>query len=169
MYARLDLKTEKLDEAWLKRAFQDLWLDQFVAPPVVDVKPEEVQLLEDGVKQSFAGFRRVGGEAPASADDAVKTESQRTAGKFVKWDKDAGTVLVKEKGKDVLFSVIAEGSVLTRTTVTVKAKPAKLADLQEGQIVVVYWRPAASDPNSPTRCGSVPQSAGDCSPAGGGT
>jgi hypothetical protein len=89
----------------------------------------------------------VGGVVSASADDAVKTESQRTAGKFVKWDKDAGTVLVKEKGKDVLFSVIAEGSVLTRTTVTVKAKPAKLADLQEGQIVVVYWRPAASDPN----------------------
>ncbi len=81
----------------------------------------------------------------ASADEAVKTE--RTAGKFVKWDKDAGTVLVKEKGKDVLFSVIAEGSVLTRTTVTVKAKPAKLGDLQEGQIVVVYWKPAASDPN----------------------
>ncbi|HME69654.1 MAG TPA: hypothetical protein VKM54_07275 [Myxococcota bacterium] len=81
----------------------------------------------------------------ASADEAVKTE--RTAGKFVKWDKDAGTVLVKEKGKDVLFSVIAEGSVLTRTTVTVKAKPAKLDDLKEGQIVVVYWKPGASDPN----------------------
>jgi hypothetical protein len=87
------------------------------------------------------------GVVSASADDEVKTESQRTAGKFVKWDKDAGTVLVKEKGKDVLFGVIAEGSVLTRTTVTVKAKPAKLADLQEGQIVVVYWRPAKSDPN----------------------
>jgi len=81
----------------------------------------------------------------ASADDKAKTE--RTAGKFVKWDKDAGTVLVKEKGKDVLFSVIAEGSVLTRTTVTVKAKPAKLDDLKEGQIVVVYWKPVATDPN----------------------
>ncbi|HTF32456.1 MAG TPA: hypothetical protein VK714_02010 [Myxococcota bacterium] len=81
----------------------------------------------------------------ASADDKTKTE--RTAGKFVKWDKDAGTVLVKEKGKDVLFSVVAEGSVLTRTTVTVKAKPAKLDDLKEGQIVVVYWKPVATDPS----------------------
>lgn len=81
----------------------------------------------------------------ASADDKAKTE--RTAGKFVKWDKDAGTVLVKEKGKDVLFSVVAEGSVLTRTTVTVKAKPAKLDDLKEGQIVVVYWKPVATDPS----------------------
>ena len=65
----------------------------------------------------------------------------------MKWDKDAGTVLVKEKGKDVLFSVVAEGSVLTRTTVTVKAKPAKLDDLKEGQIVVVYWKPVATDPS----------------------
>jgi hypothetical protein len=81
----------------------------------------------------------------ASADDKTKTE--RTAGKFVKWDKDGGTVLVKEKGKDVLFSVVAEGSVLTRTTVTVKAKPAKLDDLKEGQIVVVYWKPVATDPS----------------------
>ncbi len=81
----------------------------------------------------------------ASADEKGKTE--RTAGKFVKWDKEAGTVLVKEKGKDVLFNVVAEGSVLVRTTVTVKAKPAKLDDLKEGQIVVVYWKPVASDPN----------------------
>jgi hypothetical protein len=81
----------------------------------------------------------------ASADDKAKTE--RTAGKFVKWDKDAGTVLVKEKGKDVLFSVVAEGSVLTRTTVTVKAKPAKLDDLKEGQVVVVYWKPVVTDPS----------------------
>ncbi|HBZ70108.1 MAG TPA: hypothetical protein DEP35_10390 [Deltaproteobacteria bacterium] len=81
----------------------------------------------------------------ASADEKAKTE--RTAGKFVKWDKEAGTVLVKEKGKDVLFNVVAEGSVLVRTTVTVKAKPAKLDDLKEGQIVVVYWKPVASDPN----------------------
>ena len=81
----------------------------------------------------------------ASADEKTKTE--RTAGKFVKWDKEAGTVLVKEKGKDVLFNVVAEGSVLVRTTVTVKAKPAKLDDLKEGQIVVVYWKPVASDPN----------------------
>jgi hypothetical protein len=97
------------------------------------------------VAVALAALWLVGGAVSASADEAVKTE--RTAGKFVKWDKDAGTVVVKEKGKDVLFSVIAEGSVLTRTTVTVKAKPAKLADLQEGQIVVVYWKPAASDPN----------------------
>jgi hypothetical protein len=86
-----------------------------------------------------------GATSAASADEKAKTE--RTAGKFVKWDKAAGTVLVKEKGKDVLFDVVAEGSVLTRTTVTVKAKPAKLDDLKEGQIVVVYWKPGASDPN----------------------
>jgi len=88
----------------------------------------------------------VGGLVSTASADA-KTKTERTAGKIVKWDKDEGTVLVKEKGKDVLFSVVAEGSVLTRTTVTVKAKPAKLDDLKEGQIVVVYWKPVATDPS----------------------
>ncbi len=79
----------------------------------------------------------------ARADEKAKTE--RTSGKFVKWDKEGGTVSIKEKGKDVVFAVVAEGSVLTRTTVTVKAKPAKLDDLKEGQIVVVYWKPGVGD------------------------
>jgi hypothetical protein len=86
----------------------------------------------------------VAAAAPTAwAEDKAKTE--RTAGKFVKWDKEGGTVTVKEKGKDIVFAVVAEGSVLTRTTVTVKAKPAKLDDLKEGQIVVVYWKPGAAD------------------------
>ncbi len=86
----------------------------------------------------------VAAAAPTAwAEDKAKTE--RTAGKFIKWDKEAGTVSIKEKGKDIVFSVIAEGSVLTRTTVTVKAKPAKLDDLKEGQILVVYWKPGAGD------------------------
>jgi hypothetical protein len=79
----------------------------------------------------------------AWAEDKAKTE--RTAGKFLKWDKEGGTISIKEKGKEIVFAVVAEGSVLTRTTVTVKAKPAKLDDLKEGQILVVYWKPGAGD------------------------
>jgi hypothetical protein len=86
----------------------------------------------------------VAAAAPTAwAEDKAKTE--RTTGKFVKWDKEAGTLSIKEKGKEVTFAVLAEGSVLTRTTVTVKAKPAKLDDLKEGQILVVYWKPGAGD------------------------
>jgi VWFA-related protein len=36
--------------------------------PVPDLKAEEIELLEDGAKQSFEAFHRVGGEAAASAD-----------------------------------------------------------------------------------------------------
>jgi hypothetical protein len=105
-----------------------------------------VRSLTRIVAVALAAVWIIGGVvSTASADDKTKTE--RTAGKFVKWDKDAGTVLVKEKGKDVLFGVVAEGSVLARTTVTVKAKPAKLDDLKEGQIVVVYWKAVATDPS----------------------
>ena len=42
--------------------------------------------------------------ATASADEKAKTE--RTAGKFVKWDKEAGTVLVKEKGKEEQLGLV---------------------------------------------------------------
>jgi hypothetical protein len=65
MYARLDLKTEKLDQAWLKRAFQDLWLDQFIVPPVVDLKP--VSELQKFPKAKAAV---IGGEAVAPALDS---------------------------------------------------------------------------------------------------
>jgi hypothetical protein len=79
-----------------------------------------------------------------AADDKGKT-TERTAGRFVKWDKEGGTVTVKVKGKDEVYNVVAEGSVLARTTVTVKAKPGKLDDLKEGMIVQLYWKPNATD------------------------
>jgi hypothetical protein len=78
-----------------------------------------------------------------AADEKGKTE--RTAGRFMKWDKEGGTVTVKVKGKEEVYNVVAEGSVLTRTTVTVKSKPGKLDDLAEGMVVQVYWKPNASD------------------------
>jgi hypothetical protein len=72
MYARLDLKTEKLDEAWLKRAFQDLWLDQFVAPPVVAVKP--VSELQSAPKEKAAVVGS--GGVTASLDSGTRLAAQ---------------------------------------------------------------------------------------------
>ena len=82
---------------------------------------------------------------PASAEDAVKTE--RANGRVVSYDKDKATLTIKDKGNQTSFHVTAEGSVLTRTTVTQNARPAKLDDLKPDAVVVVYWRPSASNPD----------------------
>ncbi|HVP30570.1 MAG TPA: hypothetical protein VMW35_15550 [Myxococcota bacterium] len=74
----------------------------------------------------------------AVADEKVKTE--RSNGRLEKYDKAAQTITIKDKGKEMVFNVKAEGSVLTRTTVTVNAKPGKLDDLKVGNPVVVYWK-----------------------------
>jgi hypothetical protein len=80
---------------------------------------------------------------PASAEEAAKTE--RANGRVVSYDKDKATLVIKDKGKETAFHVTAEGSVLTRTTVTQNARPAKLDDLKPNAVVVVYWRPNASN------------------------
>jgi hypothetical protein len=48
--AKLDLKTEKLDEAWLKTALESMAVDQLAAPPVVQCK-----LLGDAQQAAAAG------------------------------------------------------------------------------------------------------------------
>jgi len=80
--------------------------------------------------------------APAHAEEA---KSERAAGKLVSYDASAQTVVVKEKGKDQAYQVKAEGTVLTRTTLTMNGKVAKFDELKPGMIVIVYWKPDASD------------------------
>ena len=82
--------------------------------------------------------------APASAEEA-KTE--RSNGRVVSYDNDKATLTIKDKGKEMSFHVTAEGSVLTRTTVTQNARPAKLDDIKPNAVVVVYWRQNASNPD----------------------
>ena len=82
--------------------------------------------------------------APASAEES-KTE--RSSGRVVSYDKDKATLTIKDKGKEMSFHVTAEGSVLTRTTVTQNARPAKLDDIKPNAVVVVYWRQNASNPD----------------------
>lgn len=78
--------------------------------------------------------------------EAGKSKTKKAEGKLVKYDAAGSTIVVKEKGKEKTFAVKAEGSVLTRTTVTMNAKPAKLTDLPEGAPVIVYWIRDEDDP-----------------------
>ena len=88
----------------------------------------------------------VAGNAP-SAFAADKAKTERSNGRLEKYDAAAGTLSIKDKGKQTVFNVKAEGSVLTRTTVTVNARPAKLEELKVGNPVNVYWKPDETDPN----------------------
>ncbi len=81
--------------------------------------------------------------APVRAADEVKSE--RTNGKLVSYDAAAQTIVVKEGGKEQPYQVKAEGSVLTRTTVTMNGKVAKFDDVKPGMVVIVYWKPDPAD------------------------
>jgi hypothetical protein len=81
--------------------------------------------------------------APVRAADDLKSE--RSNGKFVSYAAAAQTILVKEGGKEQPYRVEAEGSVLTRTTVTMNGKVAKFDDVKPGMVVIVYWKPDPAD------------------------
>jgi hypothetical protein len=76
---------------------------------------------------------------------AGESKSERSDGKFVSYDAAAQSVVVKEKGTDQAYQVKAEGSVLTRTTLTMNGKVAKFDELKPGMIAIVYWKPDAAD------------------------
>ena len=99
--------------------------------------------------------------APAAAEK--KSRSVQTDARFVAFDPEAKTVTVKvtkpgkisdraqrkqvRSGKEVVFDVVPEGSVLTRTTVAINGMKSELTDIDPGRRVYVYW---VSDAEKPT-------------------
>ncbi len=81
----------------------------------------------------------------APVSHAEEAKSERATGKLVSYDAAAQAIVVKESGKELTYQVKAEGSVLTRTTVTMNGKVAKFEDVKPGMIVIVYWKPDAAD------------------------
>jgi hypothetical protein len=92
-----------------------------------------------------------------------KGKSIQTEAEWIKFDPEAKTVTAKvkkpgrgsdakkllKKNKEATFAVKPEGSVLTRTTVSINGKKGELTDIQEGQTVNIYWRPDETDPSIP--------------------
>jgi hypothetical protein len=104
---------------------------------------------------SFCFFLVAG---PASA--AKKAKSIKTEARFVAYDADAKTIEVKVKkkgkkpsnkalklknGKKATFKVKPEGSVMTRTSVTLDGKRADINEIREGQFLFIYWVPDETD------------------------
>ena len=83
------------------------------------------------------------GTANANAKGKIK---QARDVRLVAFDTEAGTMTVKEKGKNVVYKVKFEGSVLTRTTATINAKPVKLATIPLDAPVNIYWLKDEQEP-----------------------
>ena len=92
---------------------------------------------------ALAGLVALAVAVPVRATDEVKSE--RSNGKFVSYDAAAQSIVVKEGGKEQPHQVKAEGSVLTRTTVTMNGKVASFDDVKPGMIMIVYWKPDPAD------------------------
>ncbi len=107
-------------------------------------------MREIRARRAFAGFAAitfifalaVGGATPAEA----APKSKRSQGKFVSYDVATSTVTIKEKGKEQVYKVKPEGTVLTKTVVKINGKGAKLEELPEGAAVNVYWKNDEADP-----------------------
>jgi hypothetical protein len=101
-------------------------------------------------------FAFVASTAPIA--EAAKSKSTQNEAEWIAYDAAAKTVTVKitKKGKgpnkkllktrkEATFNVIPEGSVLTRTTVTINGVKSELEDIPVGKTVLIYWIP---DPNT---------------------
>jgi len=98
----------------------------------------------------------VGSLVPATAHAAGKSTQSEAI--WVSFDPEAQTITVKikkpgsgkdakrlKRGKEATFNVKVEGSVLTKTTVSINGKRGELSDINEGKTVNVYWRPDEKD------------------------
>ncbi len=83
--------------------------------------------------------------AVAAAPASAEPKSKKSEGRLVAFDAEANTLTVKVKGKEEVFHVKSEGTVLTRTSVTLNGRPAKLTDLPPKAPVIVYWRENAAN------------------------
>ncbi len=94
---------------------------------------------------------------------AKKTKSIKTEATFLSYDAEAKTIEVKVKkkgkkpknkklkmktGKKATFNIKPEGSVLTRTSVTLDGKRADINEVEKGQFLFIYWVPDEKDPDS---------------------
>jgi len=87
---------------------------------------------------------------------AAKAKSTKTEARFVSYDAAAKTITVKvvkagkkpankalklKTGKEATFSVKPEGSVLTRTSVTLNGKRADITEIPDNKMINIYWVP----------------------------
>lgn len=81
----------------------------------------------------------------ADADKKMRSKLSKEV-RLIAFDTEAGTMTVKEKGKTIVYNVKFEGSVMTRTTATINARPMKLSEIPLRARVNIYWIKDENDP-----------------------
>ena len=79
---------------------------------------------------------------------AFDAEAEQITVKVRKTGKGKDAKKMLKKGKEAVFHVKPEGSVLTRTTVKVNGKAGKLTDIPEGKRVMIYWQAKDGAPHA---------------------
>ena len=100
----------------------------------------------------------VAGLLAAGSPAAAQGKMNRIEADWVAYDPAAQTVKVKvykvregpqakelKAGQETSFTVKAEGSILSRTSVKVNGKAGKLTDINAGKRVILYWMPDEAD------------------------
>jgi hypothetical protein len=100
----------------------------------------------------------VAGVLAAGSPAAAQGKMNRIEADWVSYDPAAQTVKVKvykvregpqakelKAGQETSFTVKAEGSILSRTSVKVNGKAGKLTDINAGKRVILYWMPDEAD------------------------
>ncbi|MDP6980614.1 MAG: hypothetical protein QF570_18790 [Myxococcota bacterium] len=94
------------------------------------------------VVAALAGVLFFGAVGVDTAEAGKKTKSKLSReARLLAFDTEAGTMTVKERGKKIVYKVKFEGSVMTRTTATINARPVKLHEIPLKARVNIYWRP----------------------------
>ncbi len=117
--------------------------------------------MKTGFTRWFAGLTALAvalvfSAVSATPAQAAKTKSTKTEAKFVSYDSATQTMTVKvmkagkkpadrtlalKKGKNATFKIKPEGSVLTRTSVTLNGQRADIMDVPKGKTINIYWVP----------------------------
>jgi hypothetical protein len=77
--------------------------------------------------------------------EAQKAKPKRVQGQFISFDAASSTVKIKERGREVEYTVKPEGSILTRTSVKINGHGATVADLKPEMRLFLYWIPDEKD------------------------
>ena len=87
--------------------------------------------------------------AAFSADPAhaqKKSKVKQVQGQYLSFDEATSTIKVKEKGKEQVYTVKPEGSILSRTAVKINGHDAKITELPPNSRIILYWMPDEKDP-----------------------
>ena len=122
-----------------------------------------MHVISERLSSALVGLATLGllvvGLAP-SATAAPTSRQIQTEAEFISFDAEASTITVKirkagksvkgmdklRSGREAVFKVKPEGSVLTRTTVKLQSGTAgKFTDLTQGRKLIIYWIPDDAD------------------------